>query len=68
MEPGNPDHTFNLAVSLEHLNQTKQALAYYQQTLKLMQTNTTPNIDKRVLVERISQLTSSTPHELTDTK
>ena len=68
MEPGNPEYTFNLAVSLEHLNQTKQALAYYQLTLKLMQTNATPNIDKRVLVERISQLTSSTPHELTDTK
>lgn len=68
MEPGNPDYAFNLAVSLEHLNQTRQALSFYQQTLKLMQANGSTHFDKRVLLERINQLSSTTPHDIEDTK
>jgi len=68
MEPGNPDYAFNLAVSLEHLNQTRQALSFYQQTLKLMQTNGIAHFDRRVLLERISQLSLSTPRDIEDTE
>lgn len=33
-----PDHAFNLAVSLEHLDQPKSALAYYRRAMDLAQT------------------------------
>ena len=36
-EPNSPDYAFNLAVSLEHINQTHAALDYYQRALKLAQ-------------------------------
>jgi tetratricopeptide (TPR) repeat protein len=36
-EPDSPDYAFNLAVSLEHINQTHAALDYYQRALKLAQ-------------------------------
>jgi tetratricopeptide (TPR) repeat protein len=35
--PGNPDYAFNLAVSLDRLNQDKLALEYYQKALALAQ-------------------------------
>ena len=66
MEPGNPDYAFNLAVSLEHLNQLKQALSFYQQALRLIQENSGANLNKAVLLSRIKQL--STPQRLEDTK
>ena len=66
MEPGNPDYAFNLAVSLEHLNQSRQALSFYQLTLKLMQANSNTHFDRRILLSRISQL--SAPHDLEDAK
>ena len=34
-EPNNPDFAYNLAVSLDHLRQTKQALEYYKHALAL---------------------------------
>lgn len=34
-EPGNADHAFNLAVSLDHLNQGKLAADYYRRALAL---------------------------------
>ena len=34
-EPGNPDFAYNLAVSLDHLRQTKQALEYYKHAIAL---------------------------------
>jgi tetratricopeptide (TPR) repeat protein len=34
-DPGNADYAFNLAVSLDHLNQGKLALRYYQEALRL---------------------------------
>ncbi len=35
LEPGNPQFSFNLAVSLDHLGQSKPAADYYRQTLQL---------------------------------
>jgi len=35
LDPTNPDHAFNLAVSLEHLGQTKPARDYYNKALTL---------------------------------
>lgn len=37
LEADNPDYAFNLAVSLEHINQPQPALAYYQRALQLLQ-------------------------------
>lgn len=37
MDAENPDYAFNLAVSLEHLNQPKPALTYYRRALQLLQ-------------------------------
>ena len=37
-EPGNPDFAYNLAVSLDHLRQTKQALEYYKHAIALART------------------------------
>jgi tetratricopeptide (TPR) repeat protein len=39
LEPGSADYAFNLAVSLEHLNQPKPALDYYQRAVLLAQAN-----------------------------
>ena len=68
MEPRNPDYAFNLAVSLEHINQSRPALTYYQQALKLAQGNSNIHFDKRAAQERISQLSSSAPHDTEDAK
>lgn len=35
LDPGNPDHAFNLAVSLDHLGQTAPAREYYGKALEL---------------------------------
>ena len=35
LAPADADHAFNLAVSLEHLNQPKAALTYYEKALEL---------------------------------
>ena len=34
-DPGNADYAFNLAVSLDHLNQNKHAADYYRRALAL---------------------------------
>lgn len=34
-DPEHPDYVYNLAVSLDHLGQSSQALGYYQQALRL---------------------------------
>jgi len=49
-----PDYTYNLAVSLEHLNQTRVALQYYKKTLQLIQKhpNTLYNLDLQQLQQR----------------
>ncbi len=61
MELGNPDYAYNLAVSLEHLQQSRQALAYYQQALRLIQKSGYANFDKTLLQTRINQLTTAEP-------
>ena len=53
--PKNPDYVFNLAVSLDQLQQTKQALSFYQKAYSLVQTSP-HNIDVSVLKNRIEQL------------
>lgn len=35
MDPANPDYAFNLAVSLEHLRESREAAEYYQMALDL---------------------------------
>jgi tetratricopeptide (TPR) repeat protein len=51
--PGNADYVFNLAVSLDHLNQSKLALDYYQRAL----TQPGPtNFDKSSVQTRIKEL------------
>lgn len=53
--PGNADYAFNLAVSLDHLNQGKLALDYYQRAL--VQPGPT-NFDKSSVQTRIEELTT----------
>lgn len=57
-EPDSPDYAFNLAVSLEHINQPRAALDYYQRALKLMQTKGA-SFDAAQLKSRIQQLSSA---------
>jgi len=54
--PGNADYAFNLAVSLDHLNQGKLALDYYQRALAQPGP---ANFDKLSVQTRIKELTSS---------
>lgn len=51
--PGNADYAFNLAVSLDHLNQGKLALDYYQRALALPGP---ANFDKSSVQTRIEEL------------
>ncbi len=52
--PGNADYAFNLAVSLDHLNQGKLALDYYQRALAQ---SGPANFDKSSVQTRIKELT-----------
>ncbi len=58
LETDAPDYAFNLAVSLEHINQPRVALDYYQRALKLAQTKTAA-FDLAQLKSRIQQLGST---------
>ncbi|MHB1332424.1 MAG: hypothetical protein ACYCY1_07475 [Sulfuriferula sp.] len=53
--PANADYAYNLAVSLEHINQSKPALNYYQKARKLMQPGDV-QFDPARLDARINQL------------
>lgn len=55
LEPGNPDHAFNLAVSLEHLDQPKLALDYYNKAQQLSGQRK-PGFDPAELKARIEAL------------
>lgn len=56
-EPDNPDYLYNLAISLDHLNQSKLALEYYQRALAIA--NKRPiGFDKAYLLTRIKELSS----------
>jgi predicted Zn-dependent protease len=58
LETDSPDYAFNLAVSLEHINQPRVALDYYQRALKLSQTKTAV-FDLAQLKSRIQQLSGT---------
>ncbi len=55
LEPGSPDTAFNLAVSLDQLNQPRQALDYYKQALMLSR-GKSASFETRALEARIAQL------------
>jgi tetratricopeptide (TPR) repeat protein len=56
--PNNPDYAFNLAVSLDRLDQKKLALEFYQRALTLAQ-NQPGNFNKESIRDRIRQLQSA---------
>lgn len=58
LESDSPDYAFNLAVSLEHINQARAALEYYQRAQKLMQTKGA-SFDAAQLKSRIQQLSNA---------
>ena len=51
--PNNADYAFNLAISLDHLNQSKLALEYYQRSLSL---SGPANFDKAAAQKRTKEL------------
>ena len=59
IQPTNPDYAFNLAVSLERINQPKLALTYYLRAQQLMQSKGGANFDPVRLSARIAQLKQS---------
>ncbi len=56
LEPESPDYAFNLAVSLEHINQPRAALDYYQRALKLAQAKGGAGFDPNLATTRVRQL------------
>lgn len=54
-EPDNPDHAFNLAVSLEHIGQPKSALTYYQRALQLLESRAA-GFERATVLGRIAKL------------
>jgi tetratricopeptide (TPR) repeat protein len=54
-EPNNPDFAYNLAVSLDHLRQPKQALEYYKHSVALARTRGA-SFDTASAEARIAQL------------
>ncbi|MCX7626868.1 MAG: tetratricopeptide repeat protein [Methylophilaceae bacterium] len=58
LDPGNAEHAFNLAVSLDQLGKTELALDYYQRALELL-TGKGGNVDRAALESRITQLRSA---------
>lgn len=56
LHPDNPDYAYNLAVGLEHLNQSKIALNYYRRALELRMLRGRAEFDQTRVEERIGQL------------
>ena len=54
-EPDNPDFAYNLAVSLDHLRQSKLAFEYYERALSLAGARGA-NFDRAAARERAAQL------------
>ena len=54
-DSNNADYAFNLAVSLDHINQPQQALQYYQLCLKLMR-NSSASFSAAQVQQRINSL------------
>lgn len=57
LEPGNIEFAFNLAVSLDHLGQSKLAAQYYQRALQLDQQESNPGFDHAQTEQRMLELT-----------
>ncbi len=55
LEPGNADHVFNVAVSLDHLRQKKLAAQYYQMALSAADTSPSA-FDRNAATQRILEL------------
>lgn len=62
LEPANADYAFNLAVSLEHLNQPAIALTYYRRAQQFASRTGGIHFDAASLAARIAHL-SSAPNE-----
>jgi tetratricopeptide (TPR) repeat protein len=58
LDPANPDYAYNLAVSLEHLGQSKLALGYYRRALQLASSAARPHFNLALAQDRISKLAS----------
>lgn len=58
LEPGNALFTFNLAVSLDHLGQSRLAADHYRQALEL-DSNNSAGFDHAQALRRLNELTSS---------
>jgi len=58
LQPDHADYAFNLAVGLEHLNQPKLALKFYQQALQLAKDQGHANFELSLAQNRISKLSS----------
>ncbi|MDD2700859.1 MAG: hypothetical protein PHH36_06430 [Sideroxydans sp.] len=58
LEPGNALFTFNLAVSLDHLGQSRLAADHYRQALEL-DINNNASFDHAQALRRLNELTSS---------
>jgi tetratricopeptide (TPR) repeat protein len=56
LDTANPEHAFNLAVSLDQLGKSALALQYYRQTLSLLENHNAAVIDRVALESRIAQL------------
>lgn len=56
LDPGNPDYVYNLAVSLDHLLQSKLALEFYRQAIALAATRKHANFNAAQVQERIGRL------------
>jgi tetratricopeptide (TPR) repeat protein len=58
LEPSNPDYAYNLAVGLEHLGQSRPALAFYRRALQLAAARGRANFSLPQAEERIGSLAS----------
>ncbi len=58
LQPDNPDYAFNLAIGLEHLNQPKLALKFYQQALDLAKNKGPFHFDFNLAQSRVARLSS----------
>jgi tetratricopeptide (TPR) repeat protein len=56
LEPDNPDYAYNLAISLDHLSQSKLALGFYRRAEQLAATQTRANFNLLHARERITAL------------
>jgi len=66
LEPDAPDYAFNLAVSLEHINQPHAALDYYQRALKLAQAKGGAAFDVAQVRARMQRLSHTKKTEATE--